>query len=43
MDAHEAHGDGPVQFNPDDNPLVFVYGEAFGVVGNGNCAFNVLI
>lgn len=42
-DAHMAHGDGPVMFNPDDNPNVWVYGEAFGVAGNSNCAFNVPI
>ncbi len=42
-EAHIAHGDGEVQFNPIDNELVWVYGEAFGVAGNSDCAFNVPI
>lgn len=41
--THMAHGDGDVQFNPTDNLLVWVYGEAFEVAGNSNCAFNVSI
>ena len=43
VDAHMAHGDGLILFNPTDNPLTWVYGEAYGVAGNSNCAFHVLI
>lgn len=43
VDAHIAHGDGPVQHTPANNPLVWVYGEGFGVAGNSNCAFNIPI
>lgn len=42
VDAHYAHGDGYVQFTP-DNANLWAYGESLGVIGNGNCAFNVPI
>ncbi len=41
--SHMAHGDGEVEFNPTDHQDLWIYGEALGVAGNSNCAFNVAI